>query len=287
MKVLLVVLVVAGVSAVCVYTMALTNLQIEQRESVSIQPSGSSTRPGPDTAKLLDTESEEPPAESSPPGTPVQEEKPPAEMPPPKETASQPVTDDSFDPLLGESFNEALISSGTPRDSDLGSPRILATGSTAEEAVKNRDILRIEKQAKKMEKGLNKKLNTIASKLKLDPRTREDLLAISRDGLSEVVEIRKQFAGRAMTGSERAYMRDQVKTANANTAENIRRLLGGQFKDYRQESKYYDNPNQRVLDKMKDIEKQNRDLQRKIEQQNRRRKKSRPDGSKLRNLRPR
>jgi hypothetical protein len=281
MKILLVVLVVAGVSAVCVYTMALSSSHIEQEESEHTRQADSRSPRSPETAQLLDTgPGKAPPGETASSKQPDQAQPGPEQAPVEQKPVPEPASDEGFDPLLGEQFDEAAIARG--------SPNIRVIGRTPEEAIKNRDIERIDRQVEKMRKGLTKKANTIASKMKLDQALKEDLLAISLEGLSEVADIRKQFAGRAMTDSDRAYARDQMKAANANTTENIRRLLGDEkFKEFRKETRYFDNPSARVLDKMKGIEKQNRDLQRKIDQQNRRKKKRKSGGMLPRNWRPR
>jgi len=280
-KVLLVVLVVFGASAAGVCVMFVSGSQVHYENE---QPAARTAHDTPSTPQpQLHPE--------DPSGIPEISKKPPSEKPPgegptppsatPKGIAEgeiPPIED--FDPLLGERFDEAAIAEG--------SPHIRSVSRTPEEASRNRDMERIEDQVDKMRKGLAKKANKIAAKMKLDERAREDLVDISLEGLNEAAEIRKQFAGAAMTDADRAYMKDQIRAANANTAGRIRYLLGDEgFKQFKKESRYYDNPNARVLDEVKTIKRQNRNLQKKIEQQNKRNKKSKPPGRKQPPWRPR
>ena len=280
-KVLLVVLVVLGASAVGVCVMFVSGSQIH---SESEQPAARTAHDSPSPRKSQ-------PLPEAPPGIPdiskkTPPEQPPGEGPTPPSAAPKGIAEgelppiEDFDPLLGERFDEAAIAEG--------SPNIRSVSRTPEEASRNRDMERIEDQVDKMRKGLAKKANKIATKMKLDERAREDLVDISLEGLNQAAEIRKQFAGTAMTDADRVYMKDQIRAANTGTADRIRYLLGDDgFKQFKKESRYYDNPNARVLDEVKSIKQQNRNLQKKIEQQNKRNKKSKPPGRRQLPWRPR
>jgi hypothetical protein len=254
-KALLIVVVVLGADAAGIYAMAVSGAQARAggfEEDVQPQTSAASVKKpaGEDQPFAYKPEPKE--SDSRPPV----EQPPPAKIKAPAKAAPQ----ESFDPLLGERFNEAELA-GPP-------PEVGADGSPVGPGTETADRAKIDAQTEKMKQRLSKKIDRIANNMRLDPRLREDLLAISTEGLERVSEIRKGYAGGQMTDSERQYMSDQVRTANAETGESIRRLLGDeQFKQFRKESRYYDQPTERVLDKMKDLEKQNRDLQKKVDNQ--------------------
>lgn len=262
-KALLIVFLVLGVDAAGIYLMSV---------------SGAQARAGSfeDTATLHDssiaskkTEKENQPFAYKPqPRQPAV--KPPAEEPPPpKKPAAKAPSADDFDPLLGERFDE--------KPAEAPPPEIRADGSIARDAFKDSETAKIDAQKEKMQRGITKKVNRIASRMRLDGRLREELLAISLEGLNRVSQIRMNYAGQTMSDSDRRYMNDQIRAANAETAGSIRYLLGDEkFKQFKKESRYYDQPTERVLDKMKDLEKQNRDLQKKVDNQGKQIKKINP-----------
>jgi len=254
-KALLIVVIVLGVDAAGIYAMAVSGSQARAgsfEETTQPQAAAASVR--------KPVEEEQPFAYKAQPKE--SESRPPVEQPPPPESKApaKSAPQEGFDPLLGERFDEAQLA-GPPRE-------VGADGLPVGPGTEDADRAKIDAQTEKMKQRLSKKVNKIASNMRLDPRLREDLLAISTEGLERVSEIRKGYAGAQMTDSERQYMSDQVRTANAETGESIRRLIGDEkFKQFKKESRYYDQPTERVLDKMKDLEKQNRDLQKKVDNQ--------------------
>jgi hypothetical protein len=253
-KALLIVVLVLGVDAAGIYLMAMTGAQARaggyENTAALKGPAGSSKKADGENQRFAYKPKSDKPAS-----------RPPAEQPPPaKKPPVKPASTDGFDPLLGERFDERQLV--TPP------PEIRADGSIVRNAAKSGDTAKIDAETEKMRKGLTKKVNRIASRMRLDQRLREELLAISLEGLERVSEIRKGYAGEEMTDNERLYMKEQVQAANAGTAESIRRLLGDEkFNQFKKESRYLRKPTERVLDKMKDLEKQNRNLQKKVDDQ--------------------
>ncbi len=253
-KALLIVVLVLGIDGTGIYFMAMTGAQARAGgydDTAAMQNTAAS-------AKKADKENQ-PFAYKPEAAKPAV--RPPVEQPPPaKKPAVKAPSMEGFDPLLGERFDEGQLASPPPE--------VRADGSIVRSAGTSGETAKIDAQAEKMRGGLTKKVNRIAARMRLDGRLSEDLLTISLEGLERVSEIRKGYAGEAMTDNDRLYMKDQVKAANADTAQSIRQLLGDEkFKQFRKESRYYDQPEERVLDKMKDLEKQNRNLQKKVDNQ--------------------
>lgn len=277
LKPLVIVLVVLGANAVGVYSMAVSRTETKPESAVSAADASSTPEPVSRLAPSQDRAASPPvPKDSLPDEAPPAQQKPPADKP--EDVQAEP--DEAFDPLLGERFDEGFLAGRGPAN--------VATGMTPMETQTNQDIARIELQAKKMSDRLRKKMDNIASKMKLDERLRDDLAEISLDGLNQVIEIRKQFAGQEMTDADRAYMKEQIQAANYDTAQRMRSMLGeDEFKQFRKESRYYDNPNARVLDQVGEIKKQNRQLQKKIDQQSREMRKYKPGGRNRQGFQPR
>jgi len=178
----------------------------------------------------------------------------------------KPKSDDKFDPFMGERFSETEFQEG-PLSNFRGA---VPVGQSPEETLRTQEIIKIDKQVDKMLRNLTKKVNGVASRLKLDASTANTLRDISLDGLEQISDARKQFAGQAMTDSDRDYLRDTIKSINSSTAQSIYGLLGDdKYKQYKRESRYYDNPQARLLDEMNTIKKQNQKLQKKMDTQNR------------------
>jgi hypothetical protein len=262
-KILLIVLVVISVNAAGICYMMSNGPEAASAPAVVHTPQASTTRPVQKPPKWEPEEAcppvEEAPSEEVPPPVVVK----PVEAVAPLRQEDPPEPEGEYDPLLGERFDEAQVTAAAES-------RLIAGGLTPEEEEKNREVAKIDAQVKKIENQLNRKLNTVASRMKLDDRTRADLIDISKEGLDRIAEIRKQFAGTEMTESDRAYMHEQIRAENINTTRNIATLLGEDaFKEYRKETRYYDNPNARVLDEIGDLKKQNQQLQKKVDQQSR------------------
>jgi DNA-binding protein YbaB len=260
-KALLIVVLVLGVDAAGIYLMSVSGAQARAggfEDTAALQDSTVSTKRAVKENQPFAYKPKQPAV------------RPPAEEPPPpkKPAAKAPVVDD-FDPMLGERFEEKTIVRPPPE--------MRADGSVVRGTVRESETATIDAQKEKMRKGIAKKVNRIASRMRLDGRLREELLTISLDGLERVSQIRKNYTGESMSDSDRRYMNDQIRAANAETVGSIRHLLGDEkFKQFKKESRYYDKPTERVLDKMKDLEKQNKNLQKKVDDQGKQLKKIEP-----------
>lgn len=270
-RILLVVLTVLGASAVGIYSMAVTSSPVHNEPTGLAQEAYSPSVRGPSPA--LEGEPQGPglsdlPGSESEAGGPGEETRAAEKKAPGEQaTAGKSSLDKGFDPFMGERFDEAAL---TPRNAP---QEIFPEGTDPQEVARKRDTEKIEAQARKMRGRLSKKVNTIASRMRLDGRLREDLLEIHLEGLGRVSEIRKEFAGVQMTDFDRRYLKDQLRAAYADTTQNIRGLLGNKgFKQFRKESRYYDNPTARIADDVRDLKKQNRQLQKKIDQQSKQKK---------------
>ncbi len=268
-KVFLVVIVVLGLSAAGIYTMVVSGPEAHRETATPIRHAVSDPSPDPEDAPPADPVEPEKKA-PAPEDAPVQGS--PVSQPLPGLAGeSQPVSDEDFDPLLGERFARNLL--------DGRKSPLLAGGATPQESAKNNDIAKIDAQSRKMQGRLTRKVNSISSRMRLDQRIREDLVAVALEGLEAVSEIRKQFAGQQMTDSDRLYMKDQIKAANVGTTQRIHSMLGDEkFREFKKQSRYYDNPNAQVLDEVKQLKKQNQQLQKKVDRQNKPKPGKKPGG---------
>jgi hypothetical protein len=133
----------------------------------------------------------------------------------------------------------------------------------------------IEREMKRLQGEMLKRMNTIASRLKLDQNQREAITQIAERTVQQIREIRQQFAGSQMTEYDKESMRSQIQAAHRSAGESIRNVLGDEkYKEFRKESTYYKNLDQRVYDVQKSMEAQGKQLDR-IERST----KPRPDGS--------
>jgi hypothetical protein len=181
----------------------------------------------------------------------------PARQQPQKPRPSAP--EEPFDPLLGEKFDENELA--------LRPPESIPPAPDEQDQRIQQEIDKIEAQGNGMRQRLATKLNTVFSRMKLEEALAQQLLEISLEGLGRVLEVRKEFAGREMTDSERDYLKSRIQAVNADTTLSIRTLLGEDlFKKFQRESRYYDNPNARVADEVKELKKQTRELQKKVEE---------------------
>lgn len=281
-RILLVVLAVAGVSAVGIYSMAVSEVppgaaDVQEAGTPAVPAAASDPREEPAGLETGDL------AESGP-GKTQRLQTARKRIPADRESRKESSLDESYDPFLGERFDEMATARPKP-----GSPReIFPEGVDPQEITKKRDLEKITAQSKKMRARLTKKINTVGSRMRLDERTKEDLLETHLEGLERMSEIRGEFAGVEMTDSDRKYMKDQIRAAYADTTQNIRGFLGDkEFKQFRRESRYYDNPTARIADDLREIKKQNRELQKKINRQGKRKQKPGPNRRKPgRNRRP-
>lgn len=137
---------------------------------------------------------------------------------------------------------------------------------------------RTEKEMSKVRADMFNKMNTVAGRLKLDQYQRELITQIAEQTLQQIRMIREAFVKSQMTASDKEAMHAQIRDMQRAAGESIRYALGDEkYKEFRKESNYYNNPEQRLYDMQKSIEAQKKQLDR-VERSNQRRRRDSATG---------
>jgi hypothetical protein len=160
-----------------------------------------------------------------------------------------------FEVLASEFFGDPVHSVSTSRST------LTFDENVTQEAKSVAEKDMIEREMKKLQGEMVKRTNTLANRLKLDQNQRESLTQIGERTLQQIREARQQFASSQMTENDKQLMRSQIQNANRSAGESIKYVLGDEkYKEFRKESTYYKNPDQRLYDMQKSIEGQKKQL---------------------------
>ncbi len=260
LKTVLLIAGVLGLSGICIYAMVTAGSQVWEgpptggtgtagtaREMLEAQPAPAAGGVEPDAADAgQQKRGAAKPASSQAPASGPVVETPPGE--------------EEFDPFFGEHFSEAEMASEY-----VGA---YPKAESFEEAQKKLEILKIEKQIDRMGGKLARKLDVVTSRIHLDDHLKEQVLDMSLEGLNRIGQLRKGLAGQELSDEDRRVMKEDTRGIRHETRENLKSLLGDEkYEEFQRESRYFDNPNARVLDEVRDLKKQNRDLQKEITRQ--------------------
>jgi hypothetical protein len=262
---LIVVSMVFGITAICVIAIAtagsegyrrVTEVSAPVREATdspgakpSLTPQDARRMEVEKAVKERDSKIAQPPTESSSP-SPVGAA---------QEGKSAPGAPDrnEYDILASAFFGDSAQNLGS------GHSVIASDESAPPEAKTAVEQDRIEREMTKLKADMVRRTNTVANRLKLDQNQRESLTQIAEQTTQQIRVIREQFGNSQMTEYDREIMRNQIRDVNRAAAESIRYVLGDEkYKEFKKESSYYKNPDQRIYDMQKSIDAQKTQLDR-------------------------